>query len=84
MASRLPEVAVKVDGHEAMVSMVALGSGVAVVPEPVINHSPVRDRVRILDISYPFQPFELGVCMLGKKLEQPLLQAFWQLAAAKK
>ena len=79
-----PKVAVKVDGHEAMVSMVALGSGGAVVPEPVINHSPVRDRVRILDISYQFQPFELGVCMLSRKLEQPLLQAFWQLAAAKK
>jgi LysR family positive regulator for ilvC len=79
-----PQVAVKVDGHEAIVSMVALGSGVAVVPEPVIQHSPVRDRVRILDISYQFQPFELGVCMLSRKLEQPLLKAFWQLAAAKK
>ncbi|MAD75758.1 MAG: HTH-type transcriptional activator IlvY [Rheinheimera sp.] len=79
-----PRVAVKVDGHEAMVSMVALGSGVAVVPEPVIQHSPVRDRVRILDISYSFQPFELGVCMLSKKIEQPLLKAFWQLAATKK
>jgi LysR family positive regulator for ilvC len=79
-----PKVAVKVDGHEAMVSMVALGSGVAVVPEPVIQHSPVRDRVRILDIGYQFQPFELGVCVLSKKLEQPLLKAFWQSAGLKK
>lgn len=75
-----PEVVAKVDGHEAMVSMVALGSGVTVVPEPVLQHSPVKDRVRILDTAYQFKPIELGICMLHKRRQEPLIQAFWQLA----
>jgi len=60
--------------------MVALGSGITIVPEPVLQHSPVRDRVRVLDIDYQYKPFELGVCMLQKRRQEPLLQAFWQLA----
>lgn len=74
-----PAVAAKVDGHEAMVSMVALGSGITVIPEPVLQHSPVRDRVRILDTEYQFEPMELGICMFEKRKNEPLLQAFWQL-----
>lgn len=75
-----PAVVAKVDGHEAMVSMVALGSGITIVPEPVLQHSPVRERVRILEPEYQYIPFELGVCMLHKRRQEPLLQAFWQLA----
>lgn len=74
-----PAVVAKVDGHEAMVSMVALGSGITIVPEPVLQHSPVRERVRILESEYQYKPFELGVCMLYKRRQEPLLQAFWQL-----
>lgn len=74
-----PAVAAKVDGHEAMVSMVALGSGISIVPEPVLQHSPVRDRVRILETKYQYKALELGVCMLHKRREEPLVQAFWQL-----
>lgn len=75
-----PEVVAKVEGHEALVSMVALGSGISIVPEPVYQHSPVRDRVRILDPGYLYQPFDLGICMLAKRQQEPLLKAFWQLA----
>ena len=39
-----PAVVAKVDGHEALVSMVALGSGVSIVPDPVLQHSPVKER----------------------------------------
>lgn len=74
-----PAVVAKVDGHEAMVSMVALGSGITIIPEPVLQHSPVRERVRLLESEYQYKPFELGVCMLQKRREEPLLQAFWQL-----
>ena len=70
----------KVDGHEALVSMVALGSGVTIVPDPVLQHSPVRERVRVLDAGYQYQPFDLGICMLSKRTQEPLIQHFWQLA----
>uniref|UniRef100_A0A486XPJ1 HTH-type transcriptional regulator IlvY n=1 Tax=Rheinheimera sp. BAL341 TaxID=1708203 RepID=A0A486XPJ1_9GAMM len=78
-----PQVVAKVDGHEAMVSMVALGTGVALVADAVVIHSPVKDRVRLLGLDYRFEPFDLGVCMLNKRLHEPLIQAFWQVATAK-
>lgn len=78
-----PPVVAKVDGHEAMVSMVALGTGIALAADAVVLHSPVRDRVRSLELGYQFEAFDLGVCMLSKRLNEPLIQAFWQVAVAK-
>jgi LysR family transcriptional regulator, positive regulator for ilvC len=78
-----PLIAAKVDGHEAMVSMVALGTGVALVADAVVVNSPVRDRVRSLQLDYQFEPFDLGVCMLNKRLHEPLIKTFWQVATAK-
>ncbi|QBL08298.1 HTH-type transcriptional activator IlvY [Rheinheimera sp. D18] len=79
----VPQVVAKVDGHEAMVSMVALGTGIALVADAVVVNSPVKDRVRNIELDYRFEPFDLGVCMLNKRLHEPLIQAFWQVATAK-
>lgn len=79
----LPHVVAKVDGHEAMVSMVALGTGIALVAEAVVSQSPVKDRIRVVDLPYRFEPFDLGVCMLAKREQEPLIKAFWQVATAK-
>ncbi|SEA08672.1 HTH-type transcriptional activator IlvY [Alkalimonas amylolytica] len=76
-----PNIVAMVDGHEAMASMVALGSGVAVLADVVVQHSPVVDRVRLLDSHYQFEPFDLGICYLAKRVSDPLLQAFCQLAS---
>ncbi len=59
-----PSIYATVGGHEAMVSMVALGRGVALIPEVVLENSPepVRNRVMILERSDEKTPFELGVC----------------------
>ena len=78
-----PLIVAKVDGHEAMVSMVALGTGVALVADAVVINSPVKDRVKPIELNYRFEPFDLGVCMLNKRLQEPLIKAFWQLATAK-
>lgn len=65
-----------VGGHEAMVSMVALGCGVALLPEVVLENSPepVRNRVMILERSDEKTPFELGVCAQKKRLHEPLIE----------
>ena len=70
-----------VGGHEAMVSMVALGCGVALLPEVVLENSPepVRNRVMILERSDEKTPFELGVCAQKKRLHEPLIDAFWKI-----
>lgn len=78
-----PPVVAKVGGHEAMVSMVALGTGIALAADAVVLQSPVRERVRPLELGYQFEAFDLGACMLSKRLNEPLVQAFWQVAVAK-
>ena len=76
-----PLIYATVSGHEAMVSMVALGCGVALLPEVVLENSPepVRNRVMILDRSDEKTPFELGVCAQKKRLHEPLIDAFWKI-----
>ncbi|WP_064555979.1 HTH-type transcriptional activator IlvY [Buttiauxella noackiae] len=76
-----PFIYATVAGHEAMVSMVALGCGVALIPEIVLENSPepVRNRVQILERNDETTPFELGVCVQKKRLNEPLVHAFWKL-----
>lgn len=76
-----PIIYATVGGHEAMVSMVALGCGVALIPEVVLENSPepVRNRIQIMERSDDKTPFELGVCAQKKRLHEPLINAFWKL-----
>ncbi len=70
----------QVSGHEAIVSMVALGCGVAAVPELVLDASPVRDSIQSLD-NWPALPdFEIGLCTLSNRLREPMIEAVWNAA----
>lgn len=66
----------KVSGHEAIISMVALGCGVSITPEVVIQHSPVRDRIALIPSPVAIAPFELGCCCKAKRRDDPLIAAF--------
>ncbi|MEY1390922.1 HTH-type transcriptional activator IlvY [Providencia stuartii] len=76
-----PVIYATVSGHEAIVSMVALGCGIALIPSVVVDNSPepVRSRILQLDNISLVDPFELGVCSLSKRLSEPLIKSFWQL-----
>ncbi|AIJ08300.1 MULTISPECIES: HTH-type transcriptional activator IlvY [Edwardsiella] len=78
-----PRIYATVAGHEAIVSMVALGCGIALLPEVVIDNSPdsVRTRIVTLDNDVTIAPFELGVCVQHKRLREPPITAFWSLLA---
>ena len=76
-----PNIYATVSGHEALVSMVALGCGVGIVPQVVVDNSPVKDRVRNLENIGEIEPFELGVCCLNQNKAQPLIKAFFQAIA---
>ena len=65
-----------VSGHEALVSMVAVGCGVGIAPQVVIDNSPVKDRVQYLENVGDIAPFDLGICCLKNKQDQPLISAF--------
>lgn len=75
-----PSIYAQVAGNEAIVSMVSLGFGVALVPQIVLDNSPLLDKVQIL--SAPFQPpaFEIGICVLRNRLQDPLITAMYQTA----
>jgi len=71
-----PQIYAKVAGNEALISMVALGCGVGIAPDVVIENSPVRDRVQSLSTVSELASFNLGVCCYKSRLNDPLIQAF--------
>ncbi|EXU74674.1 HTH-type transcriptional activator IlvY [Erwinia papayae] len=76
-----PLIYATVSGHEAIVSMVALGCGIALLPDVVLENSPEPVRKRILELENVemVAPFELGICVQKKRLDEPLINAFWSL-----
>jgi len=70
----------QVAGHEAIVSMVGLGFGVGVVPGLVLDNSPMKDRIQVLSVEPQLKPFDVGLCGLNRRMSDPLVQAFWQVA----
>lgn len=67
----------QVAGNEAIVSMVSLGFGVGVVPQIVLDNSPLADTVRVLDVKPALEEFEVGLFALEKKLASPIITAVW-------
>lgn len=74
-----PKIYATVAGHEAIMPMVALGCGVAMLPDVVIKNSPVNSQISILQLNTPITPFELGLCIQKTRLIEPLLKAFWKM-----
>jgi len=72
-----PNVYAQVAGNEAIVSMVALGFGVGVVPELVLENSPQRESVEVLSVTPILQPFSVGLVCLKRRLANSLVSAFW-------
>ncbi len=77
-----PSIYAQVSGHEAIVSMVALGLGVGVVPELVLMNSPLKEKIQVLDVQPPLTPFAVGLCAASQRLDNPLVKAFWDCARA--
>ncbi len=74
-----PTIYATVAGHEGIVSMVALGCGLAMLPDVVIKNSPLNSQISTLAVDTPIAPFDLGLCVQKKSLELPLIRAFWQM-----
>ena len=73
-----PKIYATVSGHEGIVPMVALGCGVALLPDVVIKNSPMNTQVSSLNLDVSIEPFGLGICVQKKSLALPLIHAFWQ------
>ena len=49
--------------------MVSLGFGVGLVPKVVVDNSPLAQQVRLFCIQPEIKPYEVGVCVLEKRLK---------------
>ncbi len=67
----------QVAGNEAIVSMVSLGFGVGVVPQIVLDNSPLKETVRVIESKPALAAYEVGLFAQEKKLGNPLIKAFW-------
>ncbi|WP_415754719.1 HTH-type transcriptional activator IlvY [Pseudomonas leptonychotis] len=72
-----PRIYAQVSGNEAIVSMVSLGFGIGVVPQIVLDNSPLTARIRTYDIQPPLTAYDIGLFALEKRLKDPLINAFW-------
>ncbi|SMC54733.1 LysR family transcriptional regulator, positive regulator for ilvC [Desulfocicer vacuolatum DSM 3385] len=71
----------QVAGNEAIIAMVSLGCGVAVVPQLVLEKSPLYNEVKILKNTPALTPFSIGICALKKNISNPKIKALWGIAA---
>lgn len=76
----VPKISSEVSGNEAIIPMVHLGCGVGIVPQLVLERSPFCDDVVILDRMPELEPYVVGLCSSKRNLQNPTVQAFWQLA----
>ena len=75
-----PHLYAEVAGHEAIVGMVALGLGVGVVPELVLEQNIMRDKLRIIDAKQSMRAYHIGLCVKESGLDNPTTRAFWDCA----
>jgi LysR family positive regulator for ilvC len=73
----VPKVYGEVSGHEAILALIKLGCGVGVVPELVLEKSPLRAELRVLDVRPRLPAFRVGACIKRAALKAPLIEAFW-------
>lgn len=75
-----PHIYAEVSGNEAILSMVSLGFGVGIVPDLVTQKSIFQNEVRILSVTPPLTPFEVGLASRSRRREIPEVRAFWEVA----
>lgn len=72
-----PEIAAEPDSHEAVLTLVALGHGIGIVPQLVLDASTITGQLVTLPADPPPEPFTLGLCARRTDLHRPLLSALW-------
>ena len=69
-----PRIYAAVGGNEAIVSMVALGCGLGIVPQVVLDNSKAAERVSRIPLEN-IESYKLGLCCLTNRLDEPLVKA---------
>ena len=72
-----PTIYAEIEGHEAILALVALGCGVGVVPKLVLENSALQDRITEIPTRPRLSPFRVGLCVRERSLTNPLVAAVW-------
>ncbi|MFE7760373.1 HTH-type transcriptional activator IlvY [Streptomyces sp. NPDC057438] len=72
-----PHIAAETDGHEALLTLVALGYGTGIIPELVLQHSGLHARLRQVAISSAPDHLTIAVCIRRADIHRPLVAAAW-------
>lgn len=75
-----PNIYSEVSGNEAIIAMVGMGCGIGVVPQLVMEKSPLMSEIDIVQTSPSLPPFYVGACTTLRKLKEPIVEAFWETA----
>jgi LysR family positive regulator for ilvC len=73
-----PNLYAEIEGHEAILSLIALGCGVGVVPKLVLEKSALRDRIIELRVRPPLRQFRIALCVRKRSLSNPVVAAVWE------
>jgi LysR family positive regulator for ilvC len=73
-----PNLYAQIEGHEAILALVALGCGVGVVPKLVLEKSALGDRISELAVKPTLRQFRIGLCVRERSLANPLIRALWE------
>lgn len=76
-----PDIYAEVTGNEAIIAMVHLGCGIGLVPEMVLEKSPVAENIAVIDFNPPLSPYSIGICVNKKNLSNVIIKAFWKTAS---
>ncbi|WP_192483467.1 MULTISPECIES: LysR substrate-binding domain-containing protein [Cysteiniphilum] len=73
-----PRIYGEVDGNEAILSLVASGVGVSVLPRVVVEHNHLASKIKMLNIA-DMTAVTVGIVMRKQSLKSPVKLKFWQL-----
>ncbi|PHR29823.1 MAG: HTH-type transcriptional activator IlvY [Desulfotalea sp.] len=74
-----PYIYSQIAGNEAIISMVAMGAGVGIVPQLVLEKSGLKNEIEVLETSPRLKPFVVGACALAQSRENNLVRSFWSI-----
>ncbi|MGL1932095.1 MAG: HTH-type transcriptional activator IlvY [Desulfotalea sp.] len=78
--SIIPNIYSEVAGNEAIIAMVAMGCGIGVIPQLVMDKSPLTSEIEIIPTNPSLPPFSVGAYTTDRKLKEPIVGAFWETA----
>ncbi|MGN1393045.1 MAG: HTH-type transcriptional activator IlvY [Succinivibrionaceae bacterium] len=74
-----PNIYAVVAGNEAIVSMVSLRMGIALIPKAVVEQTPLKDSINIIDEQLKIAPFNVSLCFNINKLNEITIKSFIDL-----